>query len=110
MPVKSVRLGDGSVQPAGCPGADHLKQEHDAVPRLLGDGQVHILSRLSRHLHHRVSDPERREEESERARGGARGPRFMRPSAGPSRLQIAVPSDAGPETIIEALLPVIDSC
>lgn len=43
MPVKSMRLGDGSVEPAGCPGADHLEQEHDAVPRLLGDGEVHVL-------------------------------------------------------------------
>lgn len=44
MPVESMSLRDCSVEPAGCPGADHLKQEHDAVPRLLGDGQVHILS------------------------------------------------------------------
>lgn len=43
MPVKSMRLGDGSVEPAGRPGADHLEQEHDAVPRPLGDGEVHVL-------------------------------------------------------------------
>lgn len=44
MPVECVRLGDGPVEPTGCPGADHFKQEHDAVPRLLGDGQVDVLS------------------------------------------------------------------
>lgn len=44
VPVESVRLRDRAVEPAGCPGADHLEQEHNAVPRLLGDGQVHILS------------------------------------------------------------------
>lgn len=38
VPVERMRLRDGSVEPAGSPGADHLKQEHDAVPRLLGDG------------------------------------------------------------------------
>lgn len=37
-------FGDGSVEAAGCSGADHLKQEHDAVAGLLGDGQVDILS------------------------------------------------------------------
>lgn len=44
MPVERMRFGDGSVEPTGCPGADHFKQEHDAVARLLGDGQVDILS------------------------------------------------------------------
>lgn len=43
MPVESMRLCDRSVEPAGRSGADHLKQEHDAVPGLLGDSQVHIL-------------------------------------------------------------------
>ena len=43
MPLKRVCLCDGSVEPTGRPGADHLEQEHDAVPRLLGDGQVHVL-------------------------------------------------------------------
>lgn len=44
MPVECMRLGDGPVEPTGCSGADHFKQEHDAVPRLLGDGQVDVLS------------------------------------------------------------------
>lgn len=44
VPVERVRFRDGAVEPTGCPGADHFKQEHDAVPRLLGDGQVDVLS------------------------------------------------------------------
>lgn len=43
-PVECMRFGDSSVEATGCPGADHLKQEHDAVAGLLGDGQVDILS------------------------------------------------------------------
>ena len=43
-PIECMCFGDGSVEAAGCSGADHLKQEHDAVAGLLGDGQVDILS------------------------------------------------------------------
>lgn len=70
VPVECVRLGDRSVEPTGRPGADHLKQEHDAVPRLLGDRQVHVLSRLGGHLHHGVSYPRRQEGRVSRPRRG----------------------------------------
>ena len=44
MPVECMGFSDSSVEPTGCSGADHFKQEHDAVAGLLGDGQVDILS------------------------------------------------------------------
>lgn len=41
-----MRLCDGSVQSAGCPVADQLKQKHHAVACVLGNRQVHRFPRL----------------------------------------------------------------
>lgn len=49
-----------SVESTCCPCTDHLKQENDAVTRLLSNSQVHILPRLSGHLNNRISNPKKK--------------------------------------------------
>lgn len=52
-----MRLCDGSVQAAGCPVTDQLKQKHNAVIRVLGNCQVDTFPRLGGDLDDWIAYP-----------------------------------------------------
>lgn len=60
-PVEGVCLRNGSVQSAGCPVTDQLKQQHHAVARLLGYRQIHRFPGLGGDLDDWIADSSERE-------------------------------------------------